>query len=283
MDIHTKPSRTKILIGETEPIRISRGVYKKDIFYLSQDLINTDGLILDNIYDNVITYTDEILFLGNKKELYAYSIPAVKTLWRFLTLSDYNWMQKSIYENVPTHEKEAEIVKFLCLYKDLLWMILNGGSLLALDVNTGEAKKHIHQGKSNGEKSKLLDKAWFLYDAFFDEKEGKIINLFQDYYLEYDLEKGEDYFEYTTFKESSQTFGLELNRIAGHDEENIYAWEGSDNNRFAVFSRQKKEITFSEEIGETKYKFPAIRDMQYGEGKIYVLDYHNTLHVFEQE
>lgn len=205
------------------------------------------------------------------------------SLWQFSNLSDYNWMQKSIYEDEPPYEKEAEAIKFLGVYKDLLWVVLNGGSLLALDINTGEVKRYIYQGKPKEAVDKILDNATFSIYSFIDEKDGKIINLFHDFYLEYDLEKLNDFFEYSTFTESTKKFGLELDKIGGYDEDYIYSYEGSDNNRFAVFCRYKKEIIWSGEIEEVKGKFPAIRDLQYGANKLYVLDHDHTLHVFERE
>lgn len=222
----------------------------------------------------IINFLNKVIYI---------SIDNGSALWQFSNLSNYNWIQKSIYENEPSYLKEAEVIKFLGVYKNLLWIVLNSGSLLALDSNSGKAKKHIHQGKPNKEVVKPLNNAWFLYDTFIDEKEGKINNLNQDFYLEYDLEKEEDFFEYSTFSESSVQFGLELNKIAGYDEENIYAYEGGDNNRFAIFSREKKEIVWSGEIEEVKGQFPALLDVKYSNNKLYVLDKKNTLHIFEKE
>ena len=120
-------------------------------------------------------------------------------------------------------------------------------------------------------------------DTFLDEEKGIIFSLNLHFYIEYDLNSNKNHFDSYSFKSSSDKNGLHLNHIGGYDTENIYAYEGSKNNRFAVFSREKKEIIWSEEIPEAKDKFPAIRNLQYGAGKLYVLDHYNTLHIFEEE
>jgi len=228
-------------------------------------------------------FFQKYFIIYESKKASCISIDNGALIWQFSELSNYNWQQKSVYQDESPYEVKAEVIIFLGVYNNLLWLVLNRGSLLALDINTGEVKKHIFQGKSIGTFPKILENAAFSIYSFLDEQEGKIVSLFQEFYLEYDLEKLDDYFEYSSFAESSKKFGLGLNRIGGHDAEYIYAWEDGGNNRFAIFSREKKEIIWCGEIPEVKGLFPALLDVKYGAGKLYVLDKNNTLHIFEKE
>lgn len=205
-------------------------------------------------------------------------------LWQFTNLSNYNWTQKSIYENEAEVEKQAEVIKFLGVYKNELWLVLNSGALLALNIETGKESRYINEGKMIVGESDFEDfKGYFGYNTVLDEENGLIFNLNRHFYLEYNLNSKNSYFDSYSFKESSQKHDLNLNYVGGFEGDFIYSYEGSDNNRFAIFSRDKKEIIWSGEIEEVKGKFPAIRDLQYGAGKIYVLDNDNTLHIFERD
>ena len=237
--------------------------------------------------DRIFYYTVEnnILYYKDKQLIYAYSFDSNEILWAFDNLvKKYNWMQKSIYEGEPEEEKQAEVIKFLGVYKNELWLVLNNGALLALDIETGTESRYIKEGKMIVGESDYEDfKGYFGYDTVIDEENGLIFNLSRHFYLEYNLKSDNSYFDSYSFKESSLKNQLNLNYIGGFDEKYIYSYEGSSNNRFAIFSRAKKEIIWSSEIEEVKGKFPAIRDLQYGAEKIYVLDHDNTLHIFEKE
>lgn len=271
----------KFLIAQASPIRISMGVYKKSIYFLNENLTNEEGLIIDDNYNDLITYTEKILILGNRNELYGYNIQPFNPLWHYDLGTKYNYKEAD-YQGEPPVEVQAEVIKFLGVYKNELWLVLNSG-LLALNIETGTETRYIKEGKmAVGEPFFEDFKGYFGYDTFLDEEKGIIFSLNLHFYIEYDLNSNKNHFDSYSFKASSEKNGLHLNQIGGYDTENIYAYEGSDNNRFAIFSREKKEIIWSEEIPESKDKFPAIRDLQYGAGKIYVLDHYNTLHIFDR-
>lgn len=203
-------------------------------------------------------------------------------LWHYDLGTKYNYFKEADYQGEPPVEVQAEVIKFLGVYKNELWLVLNSG-LLALNIETGTETRYIKEGKmAVGEPFFEDFKGYFGYDTVLDEEKGIIFNLNLQFYIEYDLNANKNHFDSYSFKASSEKNGLHLNHIGGYDTENIYAYEGSDNNRFAIFSREKKEIIWSEEIPEVKDKFPAIRDLQYGTGKIYVLDHYNTLHIFDR-
>lgn len=237
-----------------------------------------------NKFNNLNFSNEHIyIYITDDKSLNSYLISKKKNLWHFPLSSKYNYFKEADYQGEPPVEVQAEVIKFLGVYKDELWLVLNSG-LLALDIKTGKETRYIKEGKmAFGEPFFEDFKGYFGYDTVLDEEKGIIFNLNLHFYIEYDLNSNKNYFDSYSFKESSQKNGLVLNYIGGYDAENIYAYEGSKNNRFAIFSRDKKEIIWSGEILEAKDKFPAIRDLQYGAGKLYVLDHYNTLHIFEEE
>lgn len=237
----------------------------------------------DETFLMTFVLNDFFFFSSNKKNICLNKIENAQTVWHFSLSSKYNYFKEADYQGEPPVEVQAEVIKFLGVYKDELWLVLNSG-LLALDIKTGKETRYIKEGKmAFGEPFFEDFKGYFGYDTVLDEEKGIIFNLNLHFYIEYDLNSNKNYFDSYSFKESSQKNGLVLNYIGGYDAENIYAYEGSKNNRFAIFSRDKKEIIWSGEILEAKDKFPAIRDLQYGAGKLYVLDHYNTLHIFEEE
>lgn len=242
-----------------------------------------DYLLDFNVFKFLLLGNHLFFFKKNTYEIKVFSLIQKEYIWEYPLLSKYNYFKEADYQGEPPVEVQAEVIKFLGVYKNELWLVLNSG-LLALNIETGTETRYIKEGKmAVGEPFFEDFKGYFGYDTFLDEEKGIIFSLNLHFYIEYDLNSNKNHFDSYSFKDSSEKNGLHLNQIGGYDAENIYAYEGSKNNRFAIFSREKKEIIWSEEIPETQDKFPAIRDLQYGAGKIYVLDHYNTLHIFEEE
>lgn len=262
-----------IIYKQLNLLEVDAGIYSVD----NQNIL----FVKDNFYPYIILENKIFGFL-NKKNIFLYNHNGV-IIWRYDLPTKYNYFKAADYQGEPPVEVQAEVIKFLGVYKNELWLVLNSG-LLALNIETGAETRYIKEGKMVLGESFLGDfKGYFGYDTVLDEERGIIFNLNLHFYIEYDLNSNKNHFDSYSFKESSDKNGLHLNHIGGYDTENIYAYEGSKNNRFAIFSRDKKEIIWSEEIPEVKDKFPAIRDLQYGAGKLYVLDHYNTLHIFEEE
>lgn len=229
-------------------------------------------------------FNDDSFFSLSNNFICLNKVASSEAIWQYDLSTKYNWQQRADYIDELDVEKQAEVIKFLGVHKNELWLVLNSGALLALDIETGTESRYIKEGKMIVGESDFEDfKGYFGYDTVLDEENGLIFNLNRHFYLEYNLSSGNNYFESYSFKESSQKHDLNLNYVGGFEGDFIYSYEGSDNNRFAIFSRDKKEIIWSGEIEEVKGKFPAIRDLQYGAGKIYVLDNDNTLHIFERD
>ncbi len=257
------------------------GLYRKKPKYIDAIYDYTQDKILFQSEDSLSGLIfNKYLFTNN---LTCRDIRNGDILWQHDLGTKYNYFKEADYQGEPPVEVQAEVIKFLGVYKNELWLVLNSG-LLALNIETGAESRYIKEGKMALGEPFLGDfKGYFGYDTVLDEERGIIFNLNLHFYIEYDLNSNKNHFDSYSFKESSDKNGLHLNHIGGYDAENIYAYEGSKNNRFAIFSRDKKEIIWSEEIPEVKDKFPAIRDLQYGAGKLYVLDHYNTLHIFEEE
>lgn len=261
----------------------------KEVEYINKENGNlyieyNEGFVKTLLRNNAYHVNDYYTVFENVITSYETIFPNIQMLWRFNLEKKYNWEQRADYIDEPAVEKQAEVIKFLGGYKNELWLILNNGALLALNIETGKETRYIKEGKMIIGESDFEDfKGNFGYDTILDKENGLIFNLSRYFYIEFNLNSNKEYFNSYSFKESSINHKLNLNYIGGYDTESIFAYEGSDNNCFAVFSRQKKEIVLSKEIKEVKNKFPAIRDMKYAAGKIYVLDHNNTLHLFNKE
>lgn len=210
----------------------------------------------------------------------SFSFPYLNSIWSFNSLSEFNWIADSIYENKPPEVKKADVVKFLGIHEGGLWLVLNSGFLLNIDVVTGTVRNHIYQGRDSNGNSLEDFKVWFLPDVFMD-KEGRIISFYEGYYLEYDINNKEDFFLFSLCSDASTDDGLKFNRIGDYDESFVYCWEGGTSNRFGAFNRKDKRIDWSGKIEEAEGVFPAILDVKHQNDKLYVLDGRNTLHILE--
>lgn len=254
--------------------------HNENLHLLDKNNLSKQLLDIKN-YNWGILYLDSDLYIQDDTIILSYGLNN-NSHWKFSLNSTYDWLNKSIYEKNPDLEKKGEIDKILGVYNHSLWLVLNSGWVLEIDVNNGTSKKYIQEGKMIKGKSDINGfKGNFKNDSFIDKENGLIINLIRDFYVEYDLKTNKEYFESYNFVENCNEHKLNLNYIAGYDAKNIYAFEGSDNNRFAVFSREKKEIVWSDEILDAKGKFPAIREMKFEHKKLCILDYNNILNIYE--
>jgi len=217
--------------------------------------------------------------IGNLSNvLYAISLQTEKELWNHTLPEKYNW--KSGLGN--KHERQFD--KVIGVYNEKLFVVLNSGIIQIIDVNNGRLIDELIHAKNQNE-ILPIEKGFERVNIFncysvFDNQ-GKIFGTKSKYYWEIDITNHE--FLLYDCTETCNEHQMELDKIAGFEGDEVYFYDGGSNNKFGVFSRSKKEIIWSSEIEETKGLFPAIRDMQYANNKIFVLDLHNTLHIFEQE
>lgn len=254
----------------------------------------------DSLSRNVIGEIPEsstIFFVKNNKYfrknfknnfVEAFLFPEGKLLWQYSKFSDFNWMQKSIYEDEPEEERQAEVEKFVGIYKDVLWLVLNSGRLLGLDVSTGELRYNLEKPINYDEENTLFLSA---IASTIDTEKGILFGIKYTSYFEINLESPETSYIHYDISETCKINSLEADYPS-----NDLVWEGDEifigKNELhyekypcyvGVFNRKNKEIIWSsKELGEMG-NFKGISKLDYAANKLYVLDRESTLHIFEKE
>lgn len=278
----------KFLIAQASPIRISMGVYKKSIYFLNENLTNEEGLIIDDNYNDLITYTEKILILGNKNELYGYNIQPFNPLWQF-SLSSLGK-----FKNLYTNEEETiEVRQFIGVYNNILWLFLNKTGFIGLDITTGILKHHISKNNvligetavtsytenDNGRMS------FFRSQYYLDEQKGKIIGLAVDMLFEMDLNRDTPCVTQYGLQKQYQKYGINEQNIANDFvlKDNLLYFYAFNQLKFGILNIKTKEIIYiSEPIIPENNKITQLKDLQVSDNKIYILDSGNTLHIFEK-
>ena len=205
---------------------------------------------------------NDVLFGVLKSILFKINPSTGEKLWEF-SLSVYG----EYFQNGEYHPMDVQ--KFLGVYKGVLYLIAGNCLILGVDVATG---KEVY-------KFEYTEKVGGLFNTALDTDTGSVFSLGPYHYIEISLENPTC--KVFDISESVAKHKLEGERLGSWEKNLIYFWEGSRNNRFGIFDRNKKEIIWSDDIAEVKDHFPAIINVKHGGNKLYVHDINLTLHIFE--
>ena len=253
-------------------------------YYSRKDIddyvILTKGMLFDKIYGVFSLSRHEILF--ETKELVGLDIFEDKiyresdgvVTCRHIETGEIQWQfplspYGEYFQNGEYHAMDVQ--KFLGVYESVFYLIAGNRLILGIDVATG---KEVY-------KFEYTEKVGGLKNTELDIDSGTIFSLGPNHYVEINLETPEC--KVFDISESVAKYGLEGERLGSWENNLIYFWEGSRNNRFGIFDRNLREIIWSEEIPEVKDHFPAIINVKHGGDKLYVHDINLTLHIFEKE
>jgi hypothetical protein len=206
---------------------------------------------------------DGFLFVIYQNDLCRLDSYSGEVLWR-LDLGKYN------LEIDPSKVYDRRIKQAIGIFDGVFFIQIGVNIILGVDVLSGkEAFRHEYDRKK-----------WFFVNLSIDKSTGTLFNLGYLHYFELHIPSGQ--FEIFPLAEQTKKFQIETNRIGGWQGDRIYFWEGSTNNRFAIFERSSRSIIDVGVIEERADMFPAIRDIKYWNHKIYVLDPSETLNIFEE-
>jgi hypothetical protein len=245
--------------------------------------------------DDVVWTTDDRFFYffkhGNhffyakeKSTLIALDDDTGTLLWRYTLPAHYDFMRKT-FRSDPEVKERAKILQIIGTYQGVLWLSVQSDqvNLLGLDAKTGEERHQILRpsviplGLSAEEAEKLP--FFFYLSSQLDEENGAIFGVLNYCYGEVHLNAPQPEYRLYDIRESCEEHRMMMNKFGAWEGDRIYFWDGTSINRFGVFSRAAKEIIWSGQIEEAA----AIRNVDYAQGKLYVLDHHHTLHIFQVE
>jgi hypothetical protein len=241
-------------------------------------------------------------FVGGKS-IYKLNTDNGETFWQFDLSQLGTWKL-----NYETEEKRAkEVRQFIGVYNSVLWVYLNSGEIIGIDIENGKLCCQI----SAVEKKNLTGETNFsaeengyrLYycQYILDESQGKIIGLFGDLFYEIDVnsrvQKRLRWRRNTRHSPKTIAYGLKQ-----EFEQKGVIWKDIGINSvlqgtllyfynynqlvFAILDIGTKQIIYVSEkikVMENSEVFTQLKDLQVSNSNVYVLDSARTLWIFEKE
>ena len=268
---------SKYLIAWANAVKISREVYNRSICLLENDLVNVKEIILEENYQYLEAYTNDVLITSNKDVILGYHIFPTNLLWEFPLASLGKW------KNSWDEERDFEVYKLIGIYNNIFWAFIEIGGFIGLDIETGELKYRIseyHMGKES--------KLFFRSDYYLDNERGKIFGL-AHIFIEIDLNQAPPFVTQYGLQEEFEKYNIKKANDIAEDfvvQDNLLYFYLAEQLRFGVLDINTKEIIYISEpiaVVERDDCFTELKDLKVSENKVYILDSNHTLHIFERE
>ena len=233
---------------------------------------------------------DKYIFRDFKKKIACRKINSDSILWEFPLSSlgkgkDYN----------TDEEFDYEVEQFVGIYSNILWVYIERGGFIGLDIQTGELKHRIlgiPKGNLLGKVDSYVDSEEFyiFYRAKFilDEKKGIIIGLIADRFFEIGLNKEKITPMLYGMWDKMEKMNLKKYGVSGNTslQGDLLYFYNDKELQFGILEINTKEIIYVSEpiaVVERDDSFTRLRDLKVSENKVYILDSNHTLHIFERE
>ena len=233
---------------------------------------------------------DKYIFRDFKKKIACRKIDSDSILWEFPLASlgkgkDYN----------TDEEFDYEVEQFVGIYNNILWVYIERGGFIGLDIQTGELKHRIlgiPKGNLLGKVDSYVDNEEFyiFYRAKFilSEKKGIIIGLIADRFFEIDLNKEKITPMLYGMWDKMEKMNLKKYGVNGNTslQGDLLYFYNDKELQFGILDINTKEIIYVSEpiaVVERDDSFTRLRDLKVSENKVYILDSNHTLHIFERE
>ena len=268
---------SKYLIAWANAVKISRGIYNRSICLLENDLVNVKEIILEENYQYLKTYTNDVLITSSKDVILGYHIFPTNFLWEFSLASLGKW------KNSWDEERDFEIRHFIGIYNRIIWAFIEIGGFIGLDIETGELKYRIseyHMGKES--------KLFFRSDYYLDNERGKIFGL-AHIFIEIDLNQDPPFVTQYGLQEEFEKYNIKKANDTAEDfvvQDNLLYFYLAEQLKFGILDINTKEIIYVSDpiaVVERDDSFTRLRDLKVSENKVYILDSNHTLHIFERE
>lgn len=288
IDFYPKSMKGNLLIGD----------YKKgEVRFLESHNIVNGHKVWQLDFTSTIYKIDDQIYLVKfsenleRSKVYSFELESGVFSWAYsIPENSYNWYNLgSVYISERSVPIKAEIKKILGTFNEVLWISLNSGRLLGLDIHTGDLRHDLAiPANFFVHISGYVNQFDSAAGSLLDEKRGLIFGLHLTYYWEINLINPEN--EYILYDISEQCKnkligGGEITyELVWKDEEIIFhQWSfAQDPSYVGIFNRNTRQITWtSRELGEEGV-FKGVKKVEFSENRLYVLDRANTLHIFER-
>ena len=291
---------TYLIMGKE--VRFLKDIFIKKVISDSFLLVSKDKkTAILNIINNEFHYIlnsrifkflewKEKLFFKNKNTIQGIEIYTGQFLWEFSLSSlgkgkDYN----------TDEEFDYEVEQFVGIYNNILWVYIERGGFIGLDIQTGELKHRIlgiPKGNLLGKVDSYVDSEEFyiFYRAKFilDDKKGIIIGLIADRFFEIDLNKEKITPMLYGMWDKMEKMNLKKYGVNGNTslQGDLLYFYNDKELQFGILDINTKEIIYVSEpiaVVERDDSFTQLKDLKVSENKVYILDSNHTLHIFERE
>ena len=233
---------------------------------------------------------DDLLFFEKENKIQTINFLSGQFLWEFPLASLGKGKDYSTDE-----EFDYEVEQFVGIYNNILWVYIERGGFIGLDIQTGELKHRIlgiPKGNLLGKVDSYVDSEEFyiFYRAKFilDDKKGIIIGLIADRFFEIDLNKEKVTPMLYGMWDKMEKMNLKKYGVNGNTslQGDLLYFYNDKELQFGVLDINTKEIIYVSEpiaVVERDDCFTQLKDLKVSENKVYILDSNHTLHIFERE
>ncbi len=237
--------------------------------------LRTEFFDWENGFDFRPIYTEGVIYLGFKGRkrdvLIGIGNEDGNEKWNFKLSNLGTWFD---YDKT---EKPFQILKILGIHKKEIFIYLNNGHILVLNLETGKKTaviandKNINQGFFSGSFSSNIQ---------FDAINNKLVQLFRKTYTELDLDsKKVTQYEISDLKQ----LNLENTSNFVFDDEFIYFTDKNEK-KLGKLNRENLKIQWTYSFNKTLQNSNVYgRTLKIKGNYFYVLDNNQTLHIFEKE
>lgn len=214
-----------------------------------------------------------LLFSGLKNLVFAFNRDGSE-LWRYDLSHLGSWI------DYDKKEKVIEVSRILGVFEDRVYVYLNNGKVLVLNLKTGEKITVLENDKNTDQGS---FKGMFMDAIELDRNSGKLIQLFNQRYTEVVINTNSVSQSYI---EEMKSLRLENMSRFAFDNEHIF-FTDKNHQKLGSLNRSTLKIDWTYDLSEVEINESAGqrfgRELNLKNDRLYVLDNKNTLHVFENE
>ncbi|MFZ4544718.1 MAG: hypothetical protein ACOYOA_11750 [Saprospiraceae bacterium] len=246
--------------------------------------VDNDGLVLWHVPEKFFIFLIGGFFYYVKNQIELAVIAASgQEIWKYLLpLNSYAMGEYGIAQT-------DRIERIIGEYNGLVWIVTNLGHLIGLSIQNGIVVHYLTVPVNT-------PASWGTWEIFMsavkgviDQNSGILFGLDNKTYWECNLNDPENTYLYYDISETCTANNISAN-MAGYyakwqDDEIIFGQQefGTYPSYVGIFNRKSKQITWtSREMGDEGI-FRGLRQIDYLNNRLYVLDAEQTLHVFERE
>ena len=219
----------------------------------------------------------------NDQVIIGYDLESFEELWN-VDIAEYGQ-----FKDIRQELQDGLITHVLGTFGDTVWFGVSSGSLMGVNIKTGELKHQLGFKDNDFPKFpfevKEGDYLPFGELMQLDEDKAEIIGLRDKYFIKVNLGQSEPRRKYIDVGQSMTAHKISSNYRNYSfpiDEQFIYFCDDRQG-KIGVFDREKQEVTWSYELEIQKGGIAQILEMKYSNNRWFVLDRNDILHIFEKE